>query len=200
MTQGVGLSVGATNVAAVAGGAAATRQSVLTLYRHRKPEVGVPSENPRLAERGLVITGFVDRAGDPVGVLAADGSFHRGEVLVADALCALTRTVCGRGHVAPPGVTFPAHWRPAAVQGLRRELEKRPEWTGPKSPTLVSDAAAALTALQAEPGLPTRGVVALCDFGGTGTSITLADAANGYRPIGATVRHTDFSGEFVDRA
>ncbi len=200
MTQGVGLSVGATNVAAVAGGAAATRQSVLTLYRHRPPEVGVPSENPRLAERGLVITGFVDRAGDPVGVLAADGSFHRGEVLVADALCALTRTVCGRRPVAPPGVTFPAHWRPAAVEGLRRELAKRPEWTGPKSSTLVSDAAAALTALQAEPGLPTRGVVALCDFGGTGTSITLADAANGYRPIGATVRHTDFSGELVDRA
>jgi hypothetical protein len=184
MTQGVGLSVGATNVAAVAGGAAAARQSVLTLYRHRPPEVGVPSENPRLAERGLVITGFVDRAGDPVGVLAADGSFHRGEVLVADALCALTRTVCGR--------------RPVAVEGLRRELAKRPEWTGPKSPTLVSDAAAALTALQAEPGLPTWGVVALCDFGGTGTSITLADAANGYRRIGATVRHTDFSGELVD--
>jgi len=200
MTQGVGLSVGATNVAAVAGGAATTRQSVLTLYRHRRPEVGVPSENPRLAERGLVITGFVDRAGDPVGVLAADGSFHRGEVLVADALCALTRTVCGRRPVAPPGVTFPAHWRPAAVEGLRRELAKRPEWTGPKSSTLVSDADAALTALQAEPGLPTRGVVALCDFGGTGTSITLADAANGCRPIGATVRHTDFSGELVDRA
>jgi hypothetical protein len=105
-------------------------------------------------------------------VLAADGPFHRGKVLVADALCALTRTVCGRRPVAPPGVTFPAHWRPAAVEGLRRELAKRPEWTGPKSPTLVSDAAAALTALQAEPGLPTRGVVALCDFGGTGTSIT----------------------------
>ena len=66
--------------------------------------------------------------------------------------------------------------------------------------TLISDAAAALNSLQAEPGLPTRGVVALCDFGGTGTSITLADAADGYRPIGATVRHTDFSGELIDRA
>jgi hypothetical protein len=200
MTQGVGLSVGATNVAAVAGSAAVTRQSVLTLYRHRPPEVGVPSENPRLSERGLVISGFVDRAGDPVGVLAADGSFHRGEVLVADALCALTRTVCGRRPVVPPGATFPAHWRPAAVEGLRRELAKRREWTATKAPTLVSDAAAALTALHAEPGLPTRGVVALCDFGGTGTSITLADAANGCRAIGATVRHTDFSGELVDRA
>ena len=82
MTQGVGLSVGATNVAAVMQGCAtATRQSVLTLYRHRRPEVGVPSENPRLDECGLVVTGFVDRAGDPVGIVATDGSFHRGEVL-----------------------------------------------------------------------------------------------------------------------
>ena len=40
---------------------------------------------------------------------------------------------------------------------------------------------AALTALQHDPGVPTRGVIALCDFGGTGTSITLADAANGLR-------------------
>jgi hypothetical protein len=200
MTQGVGLSVGATNVAAVAGGAAATRQSVLTLYRHRPPEVGVPSENPRLAERGLVVTGFVDRSGDPVGVLAADGSFHRGEVLVADALCALTRNVSCRRPAVPPAVTYPAHWRPAAVEGLRRELAKRPEWSGAQPLTLVSDAAAALTALQAEPGLPTRGVVALCDFGGTGTTITLADASNGYRSIGAAVRNTDFSGELVDRA
>ncbi len=124
MTQGVGLSVGATNVAAVIPGCAAvTRQSVLTLYRHRPPEVGVPSENPRLDERGLVVTGFVDRAGDPVGIMAADGSFHRGETLIADALRALTHTVTGgRAPAQPPGVTFPAHWRAAAVDALRREL------------------------------------------------------------------------------
>ncbi len=203
MTQGVGLSVGATNLAAVGPGcAAATRQSVLTLYPHRPPEVGVPSENPRLDGRGLVVTGFVDRAGDPVGIVAADGSFHRGEVLIADALRALTRTVAGgRAPVQPPGVTFPAHWRAAAVDALRRELASLPEWSAfPDRLTLISDAAAALTALQAEPGLPTRGVVALCDFGGTGTNITLADAADGYRPIGATVRHVDLSGELIDRA
>ena len=77
--------MGATNLAAAGpGGAVATRQSVLTLYPHRPPEVGVPSENPRLDQRGLVVTGFVDRAGDPVGIVAADGSFHRGEVLIAD--------------------------------------------------------------------------------------------------------------------
>ena len=203
MTQGVGLSVGATKVAAVIPGCAAlTRQSVLTLYRHRPPEVGVPCENSRLDERGLVVTDFVDRAADPVGIMAADGSFHRGETLIADALRALAYTAtAGRSPVSPPGVAFPAHWRTAAVEALRRALLRLPEWSArPERLTLVPDAAAALSALQAEPGLPTRGVVALCDFGGTGTSITLADAADGYRPIGATVRHHDFSGELIDRA
>ena len=203
MTQGVGLSVGATKFAAVIPGrAAATRQAVLTLYPHRPPEVGVPSENPRLDERALVVTGFVDRAADPVGIVAADGTFHRGETLIADALRALSYAVTGgRAPVTPPGVTFPAHWRPPPVEALRRELARLTEWQAtPKRFSLVTDATAALTALQADPGLPTGKVIALCDFGGTGTSITLADAANGYRPIGATVRHADFSGEFIDRA
>src|ERR1700748_3599438 len=57
----VGLSVGATNLAAVVvGRAAGARCPVLTLYQHRPPEVGVPSENPNLNERGLIITEFVD--------------------------------------------------------------------------------------------------------------------------------------------
>ncbi len=132
MTQGVGLSVGATNVAAViAGCAAVTRRSVLTLYRHRPPEVGVPSENPRLDERGLVVTDFVDRAADPVGIVAADGTFHRGEALIADASARadLHRHRRPRTRSSPPGVTFPAHWPAAAVVALRRELVRLPEWS-----------------------------------------------------------------------
>ena len=65
---------------------------------------------------------------------------------------------------------------------------------------LVSDATAALTALQDDPGVPTRGVIALCDFGGTGTSITLVDADAGYAPLAPTVRHTDLSGDLIDQA
>ena len=65
---------------------------------------------------------------------------------------------------------------------------------------MVCDAAAAISALQSDPGVPSRGVIALCDFGGTGTSITLLDAARGYAPVGPTVRHTDFSGDLIDQA
>jgi Hsp70 protein len=200
MSDGVGLSVGATNLAAVVvGRTAVTRSPVLTLYQHRPPEVGVPSENPNLNERGLIITEFVDRVGDPVGIVAADGSTHLADKVLADALRAMLYTV-GSPPAGPAVVTHPAHWRPAAVEALRNALAGVPEFQQPAPAPLVSDAAAALTALQDDPGVPTRGVIALCDFGGTGTNITLVDAADGYAPIGSTVRHTDLSGALVDQA
>jgi Hsp70 protein len=202
MTDGVGLSVGATNLTAVVvDRAAVTRSPVLTLYPHRPSEVGVPSENPNLTERGLIITDFVDRVGDPVGIVASDGSTHRADALLADALRAML-FAAGRGRqpADPVAVTCPAHWRPTAVEALRNALAAVPEFQQPKPAPVVSDAAAAMTALQNEPGVPSRGVIALCDFGGTGTSITLIDAANGFQPIGETVRHTDFSGDLIDQA
>lgn len=154
MTDGTGLSIGATALTAVVVDRAAVRRSpVLTLFPHRPPEVGVPSENPRLDERGLVITDFVDRVGDPVGILAADGTSHRGETLVADALRALLYALPrGREPGAPIAVTHPAHWHAGSVDALRAALAGIAEF-GPATPVLP-DAAAALTALQAEPGLP----------------------------------------------
>jgi hypothetical protein len=63
---------------------------------------------------------------------------------------------------------------------------------------LVSDAVASLTALHANPGLSDTGFAALLDFGGGGTSITLADAASSFEPI-ETKRYTEFSGAHVDQ-
>ena len=203
MAEAAGLSVGATRFAGVQQrGAAVTRQSVLTLYHQRPPELGVPGENPNLTQPGLVVTGFVERVGDPVGMVAADGSMHRGELLVADALRELLYTVTGgRPPAKPAMVTHPAHWPQAAVDALRSALAHVPEWSRGGQPiTLVSDAAAAISALQSDPGVPSRGVIALCDFGGTGTSLTLLDASRGYAPVGPTIRHPDFSGDLIDQA
>lgn len=201
MADGVGLSVGATNLTAVlVGRAAVTRSAVVTLFPDRPLEVGLPSENPRLNgdDRGLIITDFVDRVGDPVGIVASDGSTHRGEVLLAEALRALLYEVTnGRGTVDQVMVTHPAHWRPATVEALREALASLREFT---RPALVPDAQAAATALHDDPGLPTSGVIALCDFGGSGSSVTLIDAANGSEVIGQTVRHPDFSGDLIDQA
>ena len=201
MADGVGLSVGATNLTAVAVGRTAVRRSaVVTRFPGRPLEVGVPSENPRLNsdERGLIITDFVDRVGDPVGIVASDGTSHRGEELLAEALHAMLYEVTkGRGPAGPVAVTHPAHWRPATVDALRGALSEIPEFA---RAALISDATAALTALRDDPGVPTSGLIALCDFGGSGTSITLVEAANGNQPVGPTVRHTEFSGDLIDKA
>jgi actin-like ATPase involved in cell morphogenesis len=195
----LGLSIGATNLAAVTAERAVTRRPVLTLYRQRPPEVGVPSENPMLNEPGLVVTDFADRVGDPDGIVAADGTLHRSETLVADALRALSYTVTN-GLALPDAVavTHPAHWGPNAVNAVRVALGRVSEWSG-GGLALLSDSVAALIALRANPGVPSRGIIAVCDFGGTGTTLSLLDA-DGYQAVAPAVRHGEFSGDLIDQA
>ena len=170
----LGLSVGATNLAGTRDGQSAViRPAELTLRGHR-------------------LTGFVDRVGDPVPLIAPDGSKYRSEDLLADALGSMARAFTDGAPVSDVAVTVPAHWRASVVDTLRRNLRGRLP--------VVSDATAALTALRAIPGLPTHGVIVLCDFGGSGTSITLANAARDFSPFGETVRVPDFSGDHIDQA
>ncbi len=65
---------------------------------------------------------------------------------------------------------------------------------------LLPDSAAALFALRANPGIPESGIVAVCDFGGSGTTLSLVDAADGYQAIAPAVRYTEFSGDRLDQA
>lgn len=200
----LGMSVGATTLAAVTADHAITRRPVLTLFRDRPSQVGMPSENPsassELRDRGLVVSDFVDRVGGDGPVVASDGSTHRPEQLLADALHALAYAVT-EGRPIPPAVavTHPAHWSPEAVAALRTALGRVSQFAQHQV-TLMSDAAAALTALQANPGLPEQGIIAVCDFGGSGTNLTLVDAGRDFAPIGTTRRVTVFSGDVVDQA
>ncbi len=202
MTDSLGLSIGTTNlVAARVGAVPVTRRAVLTLFPNRAPEVGLPSENPNLTEPGVVLSGFVERVGDPVPLVAPDGSSHQADRLLVEALDAMGRTV---GDGSPPSqvtIAVPAHWGPAVLGALRAVLRTKPNLSpNGVPPALVSDAVAALAALNTSPGLPASGIVALLDFGGSGTSITLADAAADFRPIDETLRYTEFSGDQIDQA
>ncbi|BBY19888.1 Hsp70 family protein [Mycobacterium stomatepiae] len=201
-TPALGLSIGATNFAAVTADHGITRKPVITLFRERLPEIGVPGENPRLDQPGLVITDFVDRVGDPIGIVAADGTVHRSEVLAADGLRALAYAATnGGGLPENVAVTHPAHWASTSVDALGSALSRVPEWANRDRPlTLIPDAAATLFAARANPGIPARGTVAVCDFGGSGSSITLMDAAGDYQPLAPTARHLDFSGDLIDQA
>ncbi|HZQ33773.1 MAG TPA: Hsp70 family protein, partial [Mycobacterium sp.] len=202
MTDSVGLSIGMTNlVAARVGDPPVTRRAVLTLYPNRPAEVGVPSENPNLTEPGLVLSGFVERVGDPVPLVAPDGSSHRAELLLVEALDSMTNAVAGGRTPTELAIAVPAHWGPAVLGTLRAALRTKPNLSPGGVPAqLVPDAAAALAALKTSPGLPDSGIVALLDFGGSGTSLTLADAATDFHPIDETLRYADFSGAQVDQA
>lgn len=176
MEAPVGLSVGATNLTAVAVG----RTSV--------------TRPTRVGAAGQELSDLADRVGDPVGILASDGSSHRPEALLVEALRTMVHSVGGAPQLA---VTHPVHWRPPAIDALGAALAAEPELAGA---ALIDDAHAAATALADSPGLPARGVILVCDFGGSGTSITFVDAANGYRPVGPAVRHLELSGTLIDQA
>ena len=198
MSESLGLSLGVANlVAARVGGTPLTRRSVLTVYDQRASEVGLPEENPGLTEPGVVMRGFVERVGDRAPLVAADGTKYLGEALTVEALEVMARTV---GYGTPVTIAVPAYWSEGQFTTLREEFFAQPGLApGGVPPALISDATAALTALRTKPGFPTDGVVALCDFGAGGTSVTLTNARSGFQQIGPSVRYSDFSGDAIDQ-
>ncbi|OBB82807.1 Hsp70 family protein [Mycobacterium sp. 852002-30065_SCH5024008] len=198
MSESLGLSIGAANlVAARAGRPPVVRSAVLTLFEGRPTEVGLPEENPNLTENGMVLRGFVERVGDRSPLVAADGTKYLGEVLTVEAIEAMARTV---GYGTPITIAVPAYWSDAQFTALREEFFAQPDLArGGVAPVLVSDATAALAALRGRPGFPSAGVVALCDFGASGTSVTLMDAGSHFTRVGPTVRSADFSGDAIDQ-
>jgi molecular chaperone DnaK (HSP70) len=176
----VGLSVGSSTVAAVSAARAVTGRPVIN-------RAGQPIED------------FVDRVGDPVGIVAADGSLHSGADLLAEVLLALARRSTA-GSPLPPtvAVAYPGYWSSAPVEALRRALRRQPPWsTRSARVDLRPDYTAALAGVGRD--LPSRGVAVVCDFGARGTTITLVDL-DGFGLVGTPLRHSEFSGDAIDRA
>ena len=183
MSDPLGLSVGTTNlVAARVGNQPVTRRTMLTL-----------------AQSGGTITGFVERVGDRVPLVTPDGSSFLAEQLLVKALDSMVEL--GGGPSSDVAIAVPAHWSPTTVWAFRSALGNSTSLTHTGEPVrVVSDAVTALTALQANPGITADGMVALLDFGGSGTNITLADGAAAFEPVAETVRYPDFSGDLIDQA
>lgn len=201
MYDPLGLSIGTTNlVAARNESPPVTRRSVLTLYPHCAPRVGLLEGDSYLAEPGVMMRGFVERIGDSVALVSADGSAHDPELLTVEALDAM---VCAAGADASSSdisIAVPAYWKPATVQALRDGLRTHLGFVrSGTAPRLISDAIASLAAVKSELGLPEDGVVGLLDFGGGGTSATLVDVAGDFEIISATMRYAGLSGDEIDQ-
>ena len=106
MSDPLGLSIGTTNlVAARVGNEPVIRRSVLTRFGHAAPQVGVPSAHTG----GVVLSGFVERVGDPVPLVAVDGSSHHADRLLVDALVAMVNAAGGQSS-PQTAIAVPAHW------------------------------------------------------------------------------------------
>lgn len=202
MYDPLGLSIGTTNLVAARNGTPpVTRRAMLTLYPHRAPELGVPVEDSNFSEKGILMAGFVERVGEAKTLASGTGSTHDPALLLVEALDALIGTIGADPAAADIAIAAPAHWEIDALRALQDALSTHAGFVRiGVAPRLVSDAMAALTALNSQARLPADGVVALFDFGGGGTSITLADAASGFTPIAKTLRHSGFSGDTIDQA
>ena len=68
-------------------------------------------------------------------------------------------------------------------------------------PVRLVDAVRGVDSRQVNPGIDTaNGVMALIDFGGSGTSITLADATSSFEPIDETLLYNEASRDLIDQA
>jgi molecular chaperone DnaK (HSP70) len=206
MYDPLGLSIGTTNlVVARTGNCPVTRRSVLTLYPHRAPSVGVHEcdaaliENGTSDENGTLIKGFIDRIGDSVALVSLDGSAHDPDLLTVEALDAMVVAAGADAGASDIAIAVPAYWKPSTVQSLRNALRTHLGFVrSGMAPRLVSDAIAALTGANADLCLAATGVVGLLDFGGTGTSATLVSLAGDFELLTPTMRYTAFSGDEID--
>ena len=202
MYDPLGLSIGTTNlVAARNGSTPVTRRSVLTLYPHCAPKAGVLDGDPPLDQPGMLIKGFVERIGDSVALVSADGSAHDPDLLTVEALDAMVLAAGADAAASEITIAVPAYWKPRTVQALRDALRTHLGFVrSGMAPRLVSDAIAALTGANADLCLAATGVVGLLDFGGTGTSATLVNLAGDFELVTPTMRYAAFSGEEIDQA
>lgn len=202
MHDPLGLSIGTTNLVAARNGITpVTRRSVLTLYPHCAPKIVVSEHNPPLGEPGIRIGGFVERIGDSVALVSADGSAHDPDLLTVEALDAMVLDAGADAAASDITIAVPAYWKPRTVQALRDALRTHLGFVrSGLAPRLVSDAIAALTGANADLCLAATGVVGLLDFGGTGTSATLVNLAGDFELVTPTMRYAAFSGDEIDQA
>lgn len=199
MYDPLGLSIGTMNLVAAANGSSPViRRAVLTLYPHCAPKLGVFGEIS--ADPGTLMSAFVERIGDSVALISPDGSAHDPDLLTVEALDAMVVAVGADASSADITIAVPAHWKPGTVQALRNALRTHVGFVrSGLPPRLVPDAIASLTAVNAEVGVPTGGVVGLLDFGGSGTYVTLLETKDEFEPVSTTMRYDDFSGNQIDQ-
>ncbi|MGO4617384.1 Hsp70 family protein [Nocardia sp. 2YAB30] len=213
MTQrlALGITVGASNSVAVAaaedgsdddtilsgGGAVLTHPSVLRLSPGAAPTFGAGARATGRHSSDILLEGFLARVGDPVAMLAEDGSAHSAADLVATAIgCLLDEITWEAGRYVAETVVacHPASWSRHTVDIQRAALDQ----AGLGEVTLVPEPTAAVRWLDAAHGPLADGAVVVYDLGGSGLTVSVVRTGDHAGLLGTPLRSTDIAGAEFD--
>ncbi|MEE3849964.1 Hsp70 family protein [Gordonia sp. LSe1-13] len=185
MTFGIGVKIGAdTCVATVASGDAW--------------EATITRDTTELVGRD----DFVDRVGDPVGLVAADGTAVPAADVFADAVAALTSLVAGEvGDVTAARlvIVHPDTWGGAALEEARAAVAARPALAGLQI-GWHSSAVAAIAAVEHSAGaFPDGSVIVSHDLGASGSTVTVVRTGETPEVLGRPLASSAISGREFDR-
>ncbi|WP_305092725.1 Hsp70 family protein [Prescottella sp. R16] len=143
---------------------------------------------------GPGLPGFLDRVGDPVGLLDDTGHAHLGEDLFAAAVTELVADAERTGPVDAVVVTHPAAWNSYTTSALAAALDR----TGRAHVHLVPDALAAAAWLDAAHGPRGDDVVVVYDLGASGLTVTVVRTGDDPVILGRPLHSDEFGGDRID--
>ncbi|MDI9915093.1 Hsp70 family protein [Rhodococcus sp. IEGM 1379] len=185
-TAGLGIGIGSATLVAVAADAAGeTREPV-----HCPSAVNTAD--------GARITGFIDRVGDSVAILAADGSEHRGEDLTASAISRLVDAARSDGETFDSVVVaHPVGWNRHTTLTLESALDAK----GIPGVGFISEPEAVMTWFRDSGNAVPDGLTVIYDLGGCSLDVTMMSTADGRSTVfGKPLRSADIGGDEFDHA
>ncbi|WP_280301731.1 Hsp70 family protein, partial [Nocardia neocaledoniensis] len=192
----LGLTVGAANSVAAA---AETDGAHATVVTHRSALLLDADGSVRFADTarhtdGVVIDDYLSRVGDPVDLLAADGSTHDAADLVAAATVALVTELSGTATESTIVACYPAWWPEQTVETARAALTR----AGLPEVTVVPEPLAALRRYEMENGLLDDGALVVYDLGASGLTVTVLRTGEQAGLLGTALHSTAVAGAEFD--
>ncbi len=198
MTAGLGIAVGTANsrtAVVTEAGSATDEPAFVTTSRpsvlYVSPDGSVAFPDASTDPVGTPLAGFVERVGDPVGLLDDAGRVHLGEDLFATVAAGLRDAAPSTGTVV---VTHPTAWNAYTVHALEAALTR----AGISTPRVVPEAVACVRWLASSRDLQGDGVAVVYDLGASGLDVTVVRTGGEPSIIGKPIRSEDFGGAHFD--
>lgn len=196
----LGITVGSSNSVAVAaagngGDDVVTQPSVLRLAADAPPALGATAQVGGRHSSDVLLEGFLARVGDPVDMLAEDGTAHSAADLVSLAIaCLMDEIGTQAGESGSTVACHPAWWSRRTVDIQRAALDRK----GLREVTLVPEPTAALRWLESAHGPLGDGAVIVYDLGATGLTVSVVRTGDHAGVLGTPLRTTDIAGAEFD--